>query len=710
MRSPEDLLTSEIRYRRLFESARDGILILDAVTRKITDVNPYMMELLDYTREEFLGKELWEIGLLKDEEESIAAFRELQKKDYIRYDDIPLKTKDGDIREVEVVSNVYEEADRQVIQCNIRDNTEHKLIEDRQAAILDALPAHICLLDQSGNILEVNNEWKQFALANGYDGIDFGVGSNYLETCENVTGDFAEGARQAADSCRAVLAGEAFHLEVEYPCHSPTEKRWFKLTVTALHKEKSVGAVVMHVNITERKQFEEQLLHDAFHDGLTGLANRTFFIEHLQVMIERARRDQSELFAVLFLDFDGFKVINDSLGHAEGDNLLKQIARRLKLSLRSGDLVARLGGDEFTVLVNKISDLSVALRVAEHIQKNLQTPFEIGGGEIFISASIGIALSTTGHNRAEDIVREADIAMYRAKAKGRAQFQVFDRAMHEQASARLRIETELRQAIEQKEFCLHYQPIFSLKTNRTVGFESLVRWKHAEFKMIPPNDFIPIAEENGSIIPLGQWILHESCRQMREWQISNPSASSLTISVNLSFKQFLQHNLAEQVATVLKETGLDPKCLKLEITESHVMENSEKAIVMMNCLRALDIELNLDDFGTGYSSLSCLHRLPVNYLKIDRSFVMRMTESEENGEIVSTIIKLAQNLKMKVVAEGIETAAQLVRLKSLNCEYGQGYFFAKPMEAETAEMFIDKSMENSAYLTDQSVFNADFNM
>jgi len=349
------------------------------------------------------------------------------------------------------------------------------------------------------------------------------------------------------------------------------------------------------------------------------------------------------------------------------------------------------------------------LRVAERIQKNLEFPFEIGGGEIFISASIGIALSTTGHERAEDMLRDADIAMYRAKAKGKARHQVFDQAMHEQALAQLRIETELRQAVEQKKFCLYYQPIFNLETSQIVGFESLVRWKHPEFGLISPNDFIPIAEDNSLIIPLGQWILHESCRQMREWQIADPSASSLTVSVNLSFKQFLQHDLAEQVAATLKETGLDPKCLKLEITESHVMENSEKAIVMMNRLCALGVELSLDDFGTGYSSLSYLHRLPVNYLKIDRSFVMEMTESGENSEIVSTIIKLAQNLKMKVVAEGIETAAQLGQLKNLRCEYGQGYFFSRPLEANEAEIFIADNLRNLNYLINQPIINLELN-
>jgi diguanylate cyclase (GGDEF)-like protein/PAS domain S-box-containing protein len=542
----DELQISEIRYRRLFESARDGILILDAETRKITDVNPYMMELLGYRREEFLGKELWEIGLLKDEEASAAAFRTLQAQHYIRYEDLPLETKHGKRWEVEVVSNVYTENHRQVVQCNIRD-------------------------------------------------------------------------------------------------------------------------------ITERKRFERQLRFDALHDGLTGLANRAFFTEYLQKNIERTKRDHKDLFAVLFLDFDRFKVINDSFGHTEGDNLLKQIARRLESTLRSGDLVARLGGDEFTILVNNLNEPSDASLIAEHIQSTLEIPFEIGGSKIFISASIGIALSTIGYVKAEDMLRDADIAMYRAKAKGKAQYQVFDQTMREQALTHMRIETEMRQGIEREEFLVYYQPILNLETDALSGFEALVRWKHKTHGILSPLQFIGPAEDNGLILPLGKWVLHESCQQLQDWQKRNPAASDLTVSVNLSSKQFLQSDLAEQISEILKETGLSPHCLKLEITESHIMENIVMTAQTITKLRAIGIELSIDDFGTGYSSLSYLHSLPVSYLKIDRSFIARMIEGEENSEIVHTIIKLAQNLKMKVIAEGIETNQQLAQLKGLNCEYGQGY-------------------------------------
>lgn len=459
------------------------------------------------------------------------------------------------------------------------------------------------------------------------------------------------------------------------------------------------GSMGVFTDITTRKKAEEQLVYDALHDGLTGLANRTLFTNHLQMTIERTHRDPKELFAVLFLDFDRFKVINDSLGHAEGDNLLKQIARRLELCLRKGDLVARLGGDEFTILVNRIHDSSVALRVAERIQENLKKPFEIGGGKIFTSASIGIALSTTGHEKAEDMLRDADIAMYRAKSKGKARHQVFDRVMHEQAARQLQLETEMHQALERNEFLLHYQPIFRLKNEHLVGFESLVRWRHPERGMISPFEFVPAAEESGLILPLGKWILYESCYQLKNWQEKNPSAKPLTISVNLSSKQFLQPDLSSQVAGVLKETDLDPRLLKLEITESHIMENSATASETLNNLRDLGVELSLDDFGTGYSSLSYLHRLPVNYLKIDRSFVNRMIISDENSEIVHTIIKLAQNLKKKVIAEGIETAEQLAQLKLLNCEFGQGYFFAAPMPAAEAEDFLNQKLSAKAQKT-----------
>jgi diguanylate cyclase (GGDEF)-like protein/PAS domain S-box-containing protein len=456
------------------------------------------------------------------------------------------------------------------------------------------------------------------------------------------------------------------------------------------------GTMGVFTDITERKRAEEQLLHDAFHDGLTGLANRTLFMEHLRITIERAKSRHSNAYAVLFLDFDRFKIINDSLGHAEGDNLLKLIAGRIKACTRAGDLVARLGGDEFVVLLTELAETGEATLVAERILSFLKAPFELGGRDIFISASIGITLSDSGHAAPEDMLRDADIAMYHAKSGGRAQYRIFSQEMHERASKQLQFETEMRLAFERGDFLLHYQPIIELETNKIIGFESLVRWRQPERGMISPLEFIPVAEETGLIVPLGKWILHESCRQLCQWQQENPAAAALTVSVNLSCKQFSQPDLAEQIADALRETGLDPRYLKLEITESHIMGNCETAVEMMNRLRALGVEISLDDFGTGYSSLSYLHSLPIDYLKIDRSFVNSIGEGTKKGEIVSTIVKLAHNLKVKTVAEGIETAEQLSQLRQLNCQYGQGYFFSKPLESEAASLFIGAGTTNPA--------------
>lgn len=455
------------------------------------------------------------------------------------------------------------------------------------------------------------------------------------------------------------------------------------------------GTMAVFTDITERKRTEERSLHDALHDDLTGLANRVLFMEHLQMTIKRNGRGKKNLFAVLFFDFDRFKVLNDSLGHAAGDQLLKKIAERLESGLRTGDLVARLGGDEFTILLNGLPSEQSAFLLAERIQEDLRLPFEIEGREIFTSASIGIAFCSPG-NTAEDVLRDADIAMYRAKAKGKACFQVFDKEMHESAIKRLQLETELRQAIRRREFFVCYQPIVDLDTHHVMGFEALIRWNHPERGVITPGEFIPAAEENNMILAIGSWMLYESCQQMRKWQTEIPGAENLQISVNLSLKEFSQIDLVDRISDILKKTELRPECLKLEITESHLMENTDIAVSMMNRLRVLGVQLSLDDFGTGYSSLSYLHRLPVTFLKIDRSFIGRMTECDDNREIVKTIIRLARNLKMRVVAEGIETQGQLEQLKSLGCEFGQGFFFSKPMTSEFAGRFIEQFLGYSS--------------
>lgn len=464
---------------------------------------------------------------------------------------------------------------------------------------------------------------------------------------------------------------------------------------------RDVLCVIVH-DITKRKQVEAQLLHDAFHDSLTGLANRALFIERLGHVIQQKKRRKDYLFAVLFLDVDRFKVINDSLGHMVGDQLLIAITDRLKRCLRSSDTFARLGGDEFAVLLEGNQDDSEATQIVERIQQELKSPFNLNGQEVFATASIGVLLSTTDYDQPEELLRDADTAMYRAKARGKARHEVFDIAMHDHALTLLQLETDLRRAVDNQEFQLYYQPIVSLTSNTIIGFEALVRWQHPKRGLIFPAEFIPLADETGLIIPLGWWVLQEACRQMRAWQAQFPLNLPLTISVNLSVKQFTQPELVEQITRIIYETNLDARSLRLELTESTLLENVESLTAVFSQLKALGISLYLDDFGTGYSSLSYLHRFPINTLKIDRSFVSRMGCSNESWEIVRAITMLAHALGMDVIAEGVETREQLAQLSVFQCKYAQGYFFSKPLDGATVGAMIAQklsSVDNNAVLT-----------
>ena len=443
-------------------------------------------------------------------------------------------------------------------------------------------------------------------------------------------------------------------------------------------------------DITERKKVEDQLLHDAFHDSLSGLANRTLFLDRLGLSLARAKRRPSFHFAVLFLDLDRFKLINDSLGHLSGDRALVAIARRLETCVRPGDTVARLGGDEFAVLLDDVRSLEDVERLTRQMEDRLAAPLQIDGNEMYVSASIGIAFGTAGYERPEDILRDADAAMYRAKALGRNRHEVFNETLHLEAMDRLRLETDLRRAVQEQSFRLQYQPIVSLADGRVTAFEALVRWWHPVWGIVPPDQFIQVAEETGLILPIGRWVLSHACERMRQWQRDHPSDPPLAINVNLSRRQLLQADLVEQIRCILEHTGLPPESLRLEITESAILDNPEAAVEFLRHLQALAIGLCVDDFGTGYSSLSSLQQFPVSVLKIDRSFIRGMGPEGERDEIVRAVVGLAHSLRMEVVAEGVETEGQLARLRAMSCDYGQGYLLSQALDADGIERLMER--------------------
>ena len=556
--------------------------------------------------------------------------------------------------------------------------------EERFRSAFDYAAIGMALVSPEGKWLQVNHSLCEIV---GYSEQEL-LGMNW----ESIT--HPDDLSSVRTHVEQLLAGKlpTYQTEKRY-LHKNGSEVWIflSLSLTRDPETKSTRLIFQIQDITDRKRAERQLLHDALHDTLTGLPNRALFVDRLKQALARTKRLGPHQFSVLFLDLDRFKVINDSLGHIVGDQLLVGIARRLEACLRPGDTVARLGGDEFTILLEDVIDIDEAITVAERVEKELSSPFNLGGHEVFTTVSIGIAPSTIGYDRPDDILRDADTAMYRAKSLGKARHEVFDKTMHARAVNLLQLETDLRRAVERQEFLLYYQPIVVLETGEICGMEALIRWQHPEHGLIPPSKFIPVAEETGLILQMGQWGIREACRQMHQWRSQFGADIFFPVSVNLSSKQFSQPDLIEQVMSALHDTGLDATGLRLEITESVVMENIESATEMLKQLRTLGVESSIDDFGTGYSSLSYLHRFPSSTLKIDRSFVSRMCDGSDNLEIIRTIVMLARNLGMTVVAEGVETKEQVEQLHALDCNQAQGYFFSRPMAAETATRFISEA-------------------
>jgi len=446
-------------------------------------------------------------------------------------------------------------------------------------------------------------------------------------------------------------------------------------------------------DITARKQAERQLLHDALHDSLTGLPNRTLLIDRVSQTLARAKRDKKLSFAVLYFDLDRFKNVNDYFGHDVGDDLLIQISGRVRECLRPWDTLARLGGDEFVILLqDDIHDATDVTHVADRLQKLLMEKFVVGGHEMYTSASIGVAFGPGSYEQPEEILRDADIAMYRAKKGGKARYEIFNAEMHRNVIALLRLENDLREAIAKEQFLMHYQPIVELRSGRIVGLEALLRWNHPKKGLIMPSNFITVAEESGLIVPIGWWVLKESCHQIKAWQRLFPSDPPLSVSVNVSGKILMQPDMLDRISGLIEEAQLEPSSLRLEITENIVVNHAEGALTVLAELRALGVQLHIDDFGTGYSSLSYLQSFRYDTLKIDRSFVGSLGQ-EDGSAIVKTIVGLANLLRINVIAEGVETIEQFDQLLEIDCPQAQGFWFARPMGTVMAEELLSRKYD-----------------
>ena len=489
----------------------------------------------------------------------------------------------------------------------------------------------------------------------------------------------------------AYLNNDTASFVVEYRLkHFNEGYRWMLIRGLAVRDSDGTAYRIAgsQTDITEKKLSDAKSIHDALHDTLTGLPNRTLFLDRIRQILKKRERNQNLQYAVIYIDLDRFRLVNESLGHVHGDELIIQTGHRLRDCVQPGDTVARLGGDEYAILMEDIDDINLAIKLTETIQSEFSKPFSLGDKEVFSSGSMGIAYSNLDYERPEDIIRDAELAMYKAKRLGNSKSVLFDDNFRRSPISPIDLDTDLRRALDRNEMQIHYQPIISLRDGVISGFEALLRWKHRIRGNISPNEFIPLAEETGLIYELGQWVLYQACLQTLHWNNEREPEKALELSINLSGKQFADPNLVNGVLDNLDKSGLKAKNLKLEITESVLMENAPRSIDMLNQLKEHDIKVCVDDFGTGYSSLSYLHTFPIDTLKVDRSFVNDMGRNYKNMEIIRTITMLAHNLKLDVIAEGVETAEQHAQLSALGCQYAQGFYFSRPIDSNDASNLI----------------------
>lgn len=676
---------SETQYRDLFENANDLIYTHD-LKGNFTSLNRAGERITGYTRDEALTMNITEVVAPESMPTARAMTARKLAQDTPTTYEIDIVAKDGRRVLLELSTRLICQKGAPIgVQGVGRDITERrradealKESEQRYRQLGEGISHQVWTAEPDGQLDYVNARTLEYFDRSSEEMI--GEGWQKVIHPDDLDESLARWRR-------SIKTGDYYATDFRLRRHDG-EYRWF--AARANPGRDSDGKIVKwfgtNTDIDEQRQSEAKLNYYAKHDPLTDLPNRVEFMNHLQAAIERANEHDLTKFAVLFLDLDRFKVINDSLGHLVGDKLLKQIAVRLRTYVRPGDVVARLGGDEFTILLNRTGGVSDIELVAERLQRNLSKPFEIDGYEVFTSASIGIIVSDDIMRQPEDFLRDADAAMYRAKESGKARYEIFDREMLVRNMNLLQMETDLRHAVDESQFEVLYQPIVELEGGVVREFEALLRWRHPIHGLIRPDDFMHIAEETGLIIPIGKWILQESCRQLVQWQ--KRTRDLLAVSVNLSAKQLMHPSLIDVLRDILDETGLKPSQLKLEVTESTVMEYHDRALSVLQKLSSMGLSLATDDFGTGYSSLSYLQTFPFERLKIDRSFIEQMMENERSKVIVKTILMLGENLGLQVVAEGIEREDQFAVLKDLGCRYGQGYLFSPPVSAVQAKRQI----------------------
>jgi diguanylate cyclase (GGDEF)-like protein/PAS domain S-box-containing protein len=685
-RAKDELRKSEARYRAVVNTAPDAIITITP-DGTIRSFNRAAEHIFGYRAEEVMGQLFTLIMPERFREQCMLGLQRYLKTHESqvigRTTELIGLRNDGSEFPVELSLGEVREAGDWLFAAIIRDITERKRSEEalRQLSrqnemVLNSAGEGIFGLDLQGKTTFIN---PAAARMTGWD-IEELLGQRLHDFLHHSKPD---GTPYPSEECPIYAA---FKTGATYS--RDDEVFWRKdgtpfpveyVSTPIIEGDKVSGSVVTFKDITERKALEKQLQHQAFHDPLTDLPNRALFLDRLEHALTRADRLETKV-AVLFTDLDNFKVVNDSLGHKAGDQLLIAVAARLKACLRPDDTVARLGGDEFTILLEGVAGVSNAAEVAERIAEQLQPPFVLGSQEVFVTTSIGIAVSSSAQEQPTNLLRHADLAMYRAKSKGKARYEVFEPNMSIDALERLELETELRRALGREEFRVYYQPEILLESGEIVGMEALVRWEHPERGLLLPQEFLSIAEESNLILSIGQWVLREACKQLRTWQEQYPSTAPLVVGVNLSTREFFQPSL---IAEILRETGVDPRTLQLEITEGAVAYNhAENANNTLRDLKALGVQLAIDDFGMGYSSLSYLKRFPVNVLKIDRSFIGELGKDHKDTKIVAAIIHLARALDLKVIAEGVETAEQVEQLRKMGCDMAQGYYFSEPLPSE----------------------------